>query len=44
LAIAPDPHHRQAPDHRADYADLKKALALMQRLSDAEFLADARAR
>jgi carboxymethylenebutenolidase len=43
VAVAPDLYHRQAPDNRAHYADLKKAIALMQRLSDEEFLADMRA-
>jgi carboxymethylenebutenolidase len=43
VAIAPDLYHRQAPDNTASYADLKKAIALMGRLSDAEFVTDFRA-
>lgn len=43
VAIAPDLYHRQAPDNTAAYDDLPKAMGLMRKLDDAEFLADARA-
>jgi carboxymethylenebutenolidase len=42
-AIAPDLHHRQAPDNVAGYDDLPKAVGLMRKLRDEDFLADFRA-
>lgn len=43
VAIAPDLYHRQAPDNTAPYDDLPKAVGMMRKLSDAEFLDDMRA-
>ena len=43
VAIAPDLYHRQAPDNSASYDDLPKAVGMMRKLSDAEFLDDMRA-
>jgi carboxymethylenebutenolidase len=43
VAIAPDVYHRQAPDNLASYDDLPKAVGMMRKLDDAEFLADMRA-
>jgi len=43
VAIAPDVYHRQAPDNTASYDDLGKAVGMMRKLDDAEFIADMRA-
>lgn len=43
VALAPDLYHRQAPDNTAPYSDLPKAIGLMRKLDDAQFLADLRA-
>jgi carboxymethylenebutenolidase len=43
VAIAPDVYHRQVPDNTASYDDLPKAVGMMRKLSDAEFLDDMRA-
>ena len=43
VAIAPDVYHRQAPHNVASYDELPKAVGMMRKLSDAEFLDDTRA-
>jgi carboxymethylenebutenolidase len=43
VAIAPDLYHRLAPDNTAGYDELPKAIGLMGRLSDDDFLEDMRA-
>lgn len=43
VAIAPDVYHRQAPHNTASYDDLPKAVGMMRKLSDAEFIDDMRA-
>jgi carboxymethylenebutenolidase len=43
VAIAPDVYHRLAPDNTAGYDELPKAIGLMRKLVDAEFLDDMRA-
>ena len=40
VALAPDLYYRQGPDARASYDELPKAIELMGRLDDDEFLAD----
>jgi len=42
VAIAPDVYHRQGPDNTAGYDNLDKALGLMGKLDDAEYLDDMR--
>jgi carboxymethylenebutenolidase len=43
VAIAPDLYHREGADRTASYADLPKAIAMMNRLEDEAFLEDMRA-
>jgi carboxymethylenebutenolidase len=43
VAIAPDVFHRQAPDNTAGYDDVEKAIGLMGKLDDGEFIDDMRA-
>lgn len=43
VAIAPDVYHRQAPDNTAPYDDLPKAMGMMRKLDDAQFIDDMRA-
>jgi carboxymethylenebutenolidase len=43
VAIAPDVYHRLGPDNTATYDELPKAIGLMRKLVDAEFLDDMRA-
>jgi len=43
VAIAPDVHHRQAPDHTAAYDDLPKAIGMLRKLKDAELVDDLKA-
>jgi carboxymethylenebutenolidase len=40
VALAPDLYYRQGPDARASYDELPKAIELMGRLDDEEFVAD----
>ena len=40
VAIAPDFYYRQLPDNKVSYDELPKAIALMQKLDDAEFVKD----
>jgi carboxymethylenebutenolidase len=43
VTIAPDVYHRQAPDNTALYDDLGKAVGMMRKLDDVEFIDDMRA-
>jgi len=43
VAIAPDVYHRQAPDNTASYDDLPKAMGMMRKLDDVQFIDDMRA-
>jgi carboxymethylenebutenolidase len=43
VAIAPDVYYRQAPDNTASYDDLGKAVGMMRKLDDTEFIDDMRA-
>jgi len=43
VAIAPDVYHRQGPGSTASFDELPKAIALMRKLDDAQFLDDLRA-
>jgi carboxymethylenebutenolidase len=40
VALAPDVYYRQAPDNVVGYDQLDQAIALMQRVDDAKFVAD----
>ena len=43
VAVAPDVYHRQGSDNKASYDDLDKAIGLMGKLDDGEFIDDMRA-
>jgi carboxymethylenebutenolidase len=43
VAIAPDVYHRQGPGSTASYDDLPKAIGMMRKLNDGEFIDDMKA-